>query len=569
MLKKILKFTSQHKFITTVIIIIIVLGSYFGYKALKGNGQETRYVLAAVEKGTLITSVSGSGQVSAMNQIDIKSKVSGDVIYINAKSGQEVKTGTLLVQLDTSDVQKTIRDAEINLQREQLNLDKMNGITTDEGKIRGVKEKAEDDIEKAYEDGFNTIANIFLELPNIMSGLNNIIFSYDFETGQQNITYYANAVRNYNDKKVSQYEKDAYDKHRIAREEYDQNFQDYKLASRFSEPETTESLIAQTYETTKNIAEAIKSINNLIQFYHDELTQRGFRAQSLSDTHLSNLNNYTSKTNSYLLNLLSIKNTIQSGKETIVNTNFDIADQEIQVKEAEYSLSEAKEKINDYFIRAPFGGVITEVADTEKGDSISPPSVIATLITKQKIAEISLNEIDVAKVKIGQKVTIIFDAIDGLNISGKVAEIDVIGTVTQGVVSYNVKIVFDTQDERVKSGMSISVSVITDVKQNVLLIPNSAIKSQGDISYVETLSDSTLQNQATANVSGITSTVLPAQQQIEIGAANDSYTEVTNGLKEGDTIITQTITSGTSSTQQNNTNSFRMQGVTGGGFRPD
>jgi len=571
MLKKILKFISQHKIITAIIVIVIATGGYFGYKAIKGNGEKSRYVLAAVEKGTLIVSVSGSGQVSTLNQVDIKPKASGDMVYIGAKNGQQVKAGTLLVQLDNSDAQKTVRDAEIALQREQLSLQKMQGLTTEEGIIRGVKEKAEDDIKKAYDDGFNTVANVFLDLPDIMSGLNNILFAYNFEQNQTNITYYANAIRNYDEQKVSQYEKDIYGKYNIARETYEKNFQNYKSASRFSESEVIGSLINQTYETIRFVADAIKSTNNLIQFYQDELSRRGFRTQSFADTHLVNLNTYTGKTNSFLLSLLSIKNTILNDQEVIVNTGFDISDQEIQVEEAENNLSEAKKKLNDYFVRAPFDGTVTGVADIEKGDSISPSTVIATLITKQKIAEISLNEIDMAKVKVGQKVILTFDAIEELSITGEVLEIDALGTVNQGVVSYDVKIGLDAEDERIKPGMSTSASIITEVKQNVLLVPNSAIKSQSGTYYVETLSESTLSSQATANVSGLTSNTPPIQKQIETGLSNDSYTEIINGLSEGDTVITQTITgaSGTSSAQQNS-NSFRIPGVTGGGaFRRD
>ena len=571
MLKKILKFVSQHKIITAIIILVIVIGGYFGYKKLNGNNQQTRYVLAAVEKGTLITSVSGSGQISSLNQADIKPKASGEVIYIGVKNGQQIKAGTLLLQLDAGDAQKTVRNAEIVLQREQLNLEKMQGITTDEGSIRGVKEKAEDDIQKAYDDGFNTVANVFLDLPDIMSGLNNILFAYDFEQNQTNITYYANAIRKYDEQKVSQYEKDVYEKYNIARKTYEKNFQDYKSASRFSEPKVIESLINQTYETIRLVADAIKTTNNLIGFYQDELSRRGFRTQPLVDIHLASLNSYTGKTNSFLSSLLSIKNTILNSKEAIVNIGFDINDQEIQVKEAEDNLSEVKEKLIDYFVRAPFDGTITGVADIGRGDSVSSSTVIATLITKQKIAEISLNEIDVAKVKTGQKVTLTFDAIENLTITGEVSEVDTIGTVSQGVVSYDIKIGFDTQDDRIKPGMSVSASIIIDVKQNVLLIPNSAVKLQGDIYYVETLSGAVSQNQTTANISGIISNIAPSQQQIETGSANDSYTEITSGLKEGDTVVTQTITSistsSNSSTQQNN--SFRMPGVGGGVFRGD
>ena len=137
------------------------------------------------------------------------------------KNGQQVKAGTLLVQLDTTDAQNAIRDAEISLQQEQLALEKMQGITTVDGTIRGTKEKATDDMTKAYEDGFNTVANIFLQLPDMMSGLNGMLFNYDFDASQQNVDYYANAVRTYDDQKVTQYEKDVNSKYAIARVVYE------------------------------------------------------------------------------------------------------------------------------------------------------------------------------------------------------------------------------------------------------------------------------------------------------------------------------------------------------------
>ena len=563
-LKKIPKLFFRHKFIGSIIIIIVIVGGYFGYKVIFKTASAISYATAAVEKGTLIVSVSGSGQVSALNQVDVKSKVSGDVIYVGVKNGQEVKTGTLLAQIDSQDAQKSVRDAEIALQKEKLNLEKMEGITTDDGTIRGVREKAEDDIEKAYEDGFNTVANIFLELPDIVAGIDDMLFSYDFETNRQNIAYYADAVRNYNEAKVSLYEKDTYDKYRAARVAYDNNFQDYKSASRFSKPETINVLIDQTYETVKDIAEAIKSANNLIQFYHDEITRRGLKIQSLPDTHLSSLNSYTGKTNNYLLNLLSIKNTIRSSEESIVGTGFDIADQKIQVDQAEENFLNAKEKFTDYYVRAPFGGIVTNIG-VEKGDTIGSSTLISTLITKQQIAEISLNEVDAAKVKAGQKVTLTFDAIEDLSISGEVLEVDTLGTVSQGVVNYNIKIGFDTQDERVKPGMTVSTSIIINAKQNVLLVPSSAVKINNSSSYVQ-LMDKTANSPSTANVSGLSAAQVPIAQNVEVGASNDTMTEILSGVNEGDVVVTQTITSTTAtSTQQNN--NFRMQGIGGGAFR--
>ena len=551
MFSKIFEKITRHKFLTGIILLLVIVGGYYGYQSLFGGKTTTSYVAAAVEKGTLIVSVSGSGQISALDQVDIKPKTSGNLVYLGIKNGQEVKAGNLLAQIDTRDAQKTVRDAEITLASAQLELEKMKGLTTSEGSIRGVKEKAESDLQKAYDDGFNDVSGAFLDFPDIVAGLYSVLYDTTLDKTQWNIDYYAGAVKNavkYDEtisEKVSQYKDDASNKYQAARKAYDQAFSDYKAASRYSDNTTIDSLISETYETAKSIAEAVKSANNLIQFYKDKLTERNLKANSIADTHLSSLNSYTSKTNSYLLSLLSAKNTIQTDKETLVGTDFDISDQEIKVSQAENTLTEAKETLADCYIYAPFSGIIAKV-NVKKSDSVSSGTALATLITKQRMAEISLNEVDVAKVKVGQKVTLTFDAIEGLSITGEVAEIDTLGTVSQGVVNYAVKIVFDTQDERVKSGMSVSATIITDVKQDVLLVPNAAVKSN-DEQYVEVLEND-----------------IPRNQTVETGLSNDTMTEIKSGLKEGDNVVTQTITGTTQTTTTTKTSS---QSKSGGEFR--
>jgi RND family efflux transporter MFP subunit len=413
-----------------------------------------------------------------------------------------------------------------------------------------------------------------------MSGLNNILFSYDLSQSQENIDYYNDAVKNY-DKKVTQYRDDAYNLYQTARAAYDKNFADYKAASRSSDNAAIESLINETYDTTKSIAEAVKSANNLIQFYEDQLTSRNLNPKAVADTHLASLNSYTGKTNTHLLNLLTIENTIQADKQAIINADrtisekqasiaklqagtdaLDIQTQELNIKQKENALLDAKEKLADYSIHAPFDGIVSKV-DIKKGDSASTGTAVATMITEQQIAEVSLNEVDAAKVKVGQKATLTFDAVDNLSITGKVLEIDTIGTVSQGVVSYTVKIGFDTQDQRVKPGMSVSAAIVTDVKADVLAVPNSAVKSQNGQNYVEILNPD--DQTAIAGASQVEAIAAPKQQTIEIGLANDTSTEIVSGLKQGDNVVIQTISPTTTTTTSSSSSGLRIPGLTGGG----
>jgi len=184
-------------------------------------------------------------------------------------------------------------------------------------------------------------------------------------------------------------------------------------------------------------------------------------------------------------------------------------------------------------------------------------------LTRAKVAEISLNEVDVAKIKVGQKATLTFDAVPDLTIAGVVSQVDLIGTVSQGVVNYGVKIMFDTQDERIKTGMSVSAAIVTDFKAGVLLVPNSAIKQGIDGPMVQVLNGVKIDSN-TANL-GVTSKTLPETVTVQTGLANDTQTEITDGLKEGDQVVTRTIsgtaTSAASASASKTTTLNRAYGI--------
>ena len=549
MIKKILKFGLKHKIAASALALTLIVGGYWwGYAKIFSANDSVRYLSVEVKKGALIVSIAGSGQTSVFNQIDIKSKVSGEIVYVGVKNGWELKAGALIAQLDARDAQKAVRDAEVNLASAEIALEKLRG--PEGSAIPKNKERAQEDLKKDYDDGFNYVANAFLDFPAILTGLHDVLIGDNFIKGTWNADYFVNAVKNY-DEKIVQYRDDASATYPQARKGYSRNFIDYKSATRSSDEAEIEALIEKTYNTAKNVADAVKSANNLIQFYEDKLAEKNLKPETLANTFLSSLNTYTGQTSSHLIDLLNIKNGIENDKDAVLNSDLDVRTQELAVKQRENALLDAKEKLADYFVRAPFGGVIAQL-QLEKGDSISPSTVLGTLITKQKLAEISLNEIDAARIKTGQKATLTFDAIPELSISGEVAEIDAIGAVSQGVVTYGVKIGFDTQDERVKTAMSVSAAIITDIKQNVLFVPNSAVKQQNDAYYVEIFAGET---------------EAPRRQAVQTGLANDTVTEIINGLNEGDAVVTRTIQSTSAQTAETQPQSggFRIPGLPSGG----
>ena len=551
---KIKNIVLKHKIISLIIVLILLGGGYWEYKSSTNTSGVTRYVLAAAVKGTIISSVSGTGQVSASDQMILSPGpgASGKIVYLNAASGQKVFAGTLLLQLDTTDAEKTIRNAEASLQSAQISLQKLEGVST--LSIPKNKQDAIDTLNQDYQSGYNTVSSIFTDLPTVMTDLQTIIYGTTFNNYQQNIDFYTGTAYTY-DQTAIQFKDSLVKSYKTASDEYTKNFNDYKSTTRYSDNATVDSVLNETYNTTIDIAQAIKDTNNLIQFYKDTLAKYNIKGNSVADTQLSTVNSDSSKTNSDLISLLNAQSTIKGDKDAVANSDLDLQSQALAVQNSQNSLQDAKDALKNYYIYAPFDGVVGAVS-VQKGDTISSGASAITFITQKEYTTISLSEIDVTKIKLGNKSVLTFDAISGLSIAGQVTEIDTIGTVSQGVVSYNVQITFDTQDSRIKPGMSVSASVITDVQQNVLTVPNSSVKSKNGNYYVLVLSQKQDLTSSSAN-QGFISTNTPSQKPVTIGVADDTNTEIMSGLSEGDQVVVRTISGSSAVAASSNSSASR------------
>ncbi len=558
--RRIAKFAAAHKFLVVLGALGLALAAWGGVRSFQANNQGTRYVLAKVQKTTIVTSVSGSGQVSATSQVDVKAKASGEIIQIVAQEGTYVGQGAVLARIDATNAQKAVRDATIALENQRLTLEKLAG--SDAASVPRNKQDAIDALERAYADGFSSTANAFLDFPSIMAGMQQIVLGYTLNASQWNIDWYANAVQRYTSA-GQQYRDQAYESFQRARASYDAAFAQYKATDRDAATSSVDALLNSTYAAAQDIAEAVKAMTNLVQFYEDTLNQYGFKPNALADTQLATLNSYTSKANAQLATLRSAVNTIKTDVTAVADADLELKAAQLNLQQRENALRDAEQNLEDYTVRAPFAGLVADVS-ANVGDSAGSGTTIATMISQQKLATISLNEVDAAKIKTGQKTTLTFDAIDGLTIAGEVTQVDAIGAVSQGVVTYGVTIQFDTQDPRVKSGMSVNAAIVTEVKQNVLAVPNAAVRAQGSVSYVEILR--TIPNQAGNQTSAtVVTREQPIQQEVQVGAANDTDIEILSGLSEGQWVIARSALSSARPAQTSQAPS--LFGGGGGGAR--
>lgn len=195
------------------------------------------------------------------------------------------------------------------------------------------------------------------------------------------------------------------------------------------------------------------------------------------------------------------------------------------------------------------GSVIVETTNTS--NSAQSATKIANIRTKAlPMVSVNLTEIDVPKVKLGDKATIKFDALTDKTFTGKVISIDTAGSVSSGVTTYPAVIRLDTESDSILSNMAASASIITDTKNDVLTVPVSAVKKQADgTSYVQVMKNGK-----------------PVTTTVETGISSSSEIEIVSGLSVGDTVITSTISS-TGGTSSGSSQSQSPFSVFGGGNR--
>jgi len=574
-MKKIFSFILGHKIISLIILAVIITGGYFGYQKINAKENGISYTTAGIVKGMMISSISGVGQVSAENQVDIKPKVSGDVVYLNLKNDQEIKAGALLAQIDSRDASESIRDAQVALESAQVKLEDLlaqpdaksllaaeNALAQAERDLTKAKENyeeieidAERTLAETYEDGYSSVSDTFFKLSDYMADLKDVlgtdksseeyISAYEIILGKDSI-FIEKLLDDYND----------------ALDSYNKSFVSFRRIYKNDERDVIYNLIGNTLETTKIIAQTLESARHM----YDAIMVEAYTHLNISSQVEKMQPKIESDVSSAYSNVSSLQKIIETIDDTVKDTpkkiedgkiaiqtaqekfaekqlaleeikvgadSDDIKSQEYTIVQKQESLWDAQEKWGDYFVYAPFDGILTAVnSKIIRGDSVSSGTVLASIITQQKIAEITLNEIDVAQIKVEQKASLQFDAVQDLSITGKVVEVDTLGTVSQGVVSYGVKIAFDLDDERIKPGMTTSVNIILESKQNVLLAPLSAVKGMKDNSYVEVL------------ING-----QPQRKTVVTGSSNDTMIEIVSGLDEGEEIISQTINSSTTNSQ--------------------
>lgn len=557
----------SHKLISLIIIAAVAYGTYWGYGKFTSTSGETTYTLGTVASSTIVSSISATGQIAASDSVNIAAKVSGDITGVYVKDGQKVSAGQALFSIDSTDARNKVTQAENSLATSKLQFQKDSAqAPIDYQKAQDTLAQDEQDLSDTYADTYNTLSGVYLNLPAVMTGTQDALYGYQMSSNksQWNVDILVNLFQNQDARaQAQQFADKAKADYQSARATYDAAVDDYKSTSRTSGRDTLEKLLQDSYDMTTSVAQAAQSELNFLNTVSDLAQSYNIQLPTYFSTLTSNERTYLSTANTQQSNLATQKKALITAKQAVVTDQQNITLLQVgnttqgtnpislqvsaqNIAAAEQNLQQLKDALADYTVRAPFFGTVATVS-ASKGDTSS--GTLATMVTTQKLAELSVNEVDAAKIQVGQKATLTYDAIDGLTMTGKVASIDTVGTVSQGVVSYTIKIALDTQEARVKPGMTVNASIITDTRIDVLAVPSSAVKTTGGRSYVLAFEPAAALPQGSSTY---TTATVPQQIPVTTGISDDTSVEILSGLTLGEQIVVkssaataQTVTAGT------------------------
>ncbi len=553
----------KHKVISLVVIILLASLGYYYYTHRTSTSISYQYT--TVKRGSLTSTISSTGQIISNSQVDLKPKVNANVTGVYVRAGDRVKAGQVLFRLDATDAYKQVRDAKTSLESANIALEKLRSPKTIDILSINSSIKQEEDSKKTQDLKVATAYRNLLS-SNLQAFPDN---SYTTETAPTITGSYLKGVEGQLKINVYQGGTSGYS---------------FSVSGITNGNGQANSIIAQPLGDT-----------GLYIKWNSPTPLANWTIDIPNKQSTSYSTNYeawqTAITNRDIANAASDR-TIESLKQKLTDLtpgddNLDIRSAKLQVEQRANALADAQQTLSNYTLTAPFDGVMASVSVDIGASAVmasaNSSAALGTIVTDKKLAQVTINESDIVKVRLGQKATMAFDAIDGLQLTGDVVEINTLGTVTSGVVTYKVKLAFSTNDQRILPNMSVSVDIITDSKDNILYVPSQAVKHDASGYYVEKDTSTSNNSSSTRRFNNASSSPLgtsdvnassthrnasstrrinrssstqatPATNitltriPVTIGTQNDTQTEITSGLSEGERIIlkkTTTTSTGT------------------------
>ncbi|MCX7746782.1 MAG: HlyD family efflux transporter periplasmic adaptor subunit [Clostridia bacterium] len=564
-------------------IAVIVLGGIF-FKVYSSINASSKSVVnqqtARVRRGDLSVTVTGSGPMNSANRIDITPVVSGTVTKVYFKEGDKVKKGALMFELDDTDAKLNVDKIANQIEQTHLSannniesIDKLSVAAPFSGVVSKVSLKEEDELNKGAPIlTLTDMSKLKMKVPFNSAAAKGI-------SPGANATVHIESLMQSIEGKVT-----------------------YVSNTSYSTPAGGELYSVEI--TVTNPGSLKEGMKASAEIHTSDGIQSSADYGTLSYLNVQNLKSGSGGT----VSKVNIKENefVSSGQILVQLENKDLNmskdTTDLKLKDLQNQLESAKKQLQNFKLYAAIDGTIVKQEMTV-GTIVKSGEIMSTIADGGHMEfHVPVDELDIAKIKVGQKVNITVDALTETSnkpLTGEVSKIALEGTSSNGVTTYPVTVKVENGSETIKEGMNASAEVFVNSKQDILFVPIEAVQkmrgntfvmvrgsggsaSQGNGANGGNFGGQSINGErgnrqrnngqgnnnipagsnpfgsmmrgSSSNNSNYYANAVP--KQVQVGINNDSYIEIISGLNEGDQVILPPV----ASSQQTN-----MRSPFGGG----
>jgi HlyD family secretion protein len=514
MLKKVRGFSKSKTGIAVAVIIVVVAGAWI----LIARSHKTTYQFVTVKQGTITEVVSVTGNVTTTRSVALGFENGGTIAAVYYNEGDHVNAGDVIARLDTQNLQAQLAQAQANVDAQTATLKNLQAGAT----LQNIAVS-----QTALASAKQTLDNSYASVPNTIAGA---YASANDAVRNQLAAFFTNAELD-NPQLIfpvnnSQIATDISSERLQASSELNTwQTEDQNIA--IGAPSSTLDTMLQN--TLGHLAVA----KTLLTTASDAIVNANNLGTATAATYKTNVTTGLNEVNASIGNVNTLVQAIASEKSSVLQaeaqlnltlagtTQNNIDAQAAQVEQAQANAQAIQVNIDKAALISPMSGVVT-VQNAKTGEIASPGAPVVSLIADNSLeVDADVPEVDIGKIATGDPVSMTLDAFPGETFTGKVFYVNPAETILSGVVDYLIKVSFDKNDPRMKSGLTANLDVTTQTKSGVLILPQYAVLQNDSGTFVETLQNNIM-------------TQTPVTLGIEDQSGN---VEIASGTTQGEQVI--------------------------------
>ena len=500
--------------VVLIAVVVFLLRSCSGGSTALTSGI---YLPSTASTQDLVVSVSGTGAIEPLHSYKVTTLVKGEVLEAPFEEGQTVHKGDLLFRIDSTDVETSIEQAQLSLESARLNYQQLLKNQDDSHKNATVEANATGVITKLYVDEGDMVS-AGAPIADILDR-DNMKLKVPFHSADAAGFYVGQSATVTVDGTME------------------------TLPGTIDTIAATDS-VGPGGTLVRDITIVVRNPGALTDTSMGTASIGTASSASSGTFAYGESKQVVAKTSGELTSL-----TVKEGDRVMedqVMGGFDETDMEtqienaaIQVQNAELTLKNAQDRLEDYSITSTIDGTVIE-KNYDVGDTLDTSNASTTGIAYPAVIydmsaltfDISVNELDINKIQVGQQVEITADAVEGETFTGVVDKVNINGTTTNGSTNYPVTVRVDGTPDELKPGMNVSAKIIVEDAGSVLCVPVEAVSRGSDgTSLVKVAGQGALDEKGNL--------IDPAKledREVTLGRSDDTYIEILSGLEEGETV---------------------------------